>query len=93
MARLAAVLLLGLWGAGAGAQAQAPDEAAVLKDLREQTQFISVTVTDLYGKQQTRQIPVMIFRPAGDGPFPLVIMNHGRATPEKRSAQGRQRYE
>ena len=93
LARLAAVLWLGLWGAGAGAQAQAPDEAAVLKDLREQTQFISVTVTDLYGKQQTRQIPVMIFRPAGDGPFPLVIMNHGRATAEKRSAQGRQRYE
>jgi dienelactone hydrolase len=30
-----------------------------------------------------------IYRPAGEGPYPLVIFNHGRAPADKRAAQGR----
>lgn len=96
-------MLAGALGAAAGCAvggaaraeeepAAAPKEVVAL-DMREETQFISVTVSDLYGKQQTRQIPVTIFRPRGEGPFPLVIMNHGRAPASKRAEQGRQRYE
>jgi dienelactone hydrolase len=73
--------------------AQAQAEEIVARDLREETQRIPVTVKDMYGRQETKQIPITIFRPRGDGPFPLVIMNHGRATPERRAQQGRQRYE
>ncbi|APW41672.1 dienelactone hydrolase family protein [Rhodoferax saidenbachensis] len=68
-------------------------EIVMAQDLREEIQHLPVTVKDLYGRQETRQIPVTIFRPQGNGPFPLVIMNHGRAVSEKRAQQGRQRYE
>lgn len=61
--------------------------------MREETQRISVTVTNMYGRQETKPVPITIFRPRGNGPFPLVIMNHGRATSDKRAQQGRQRYE
>lgn len=84
---LAAVTLL--WAAVAAAQTEAPP----FRDLREESRQISVTVKDLYSREETRQIPVTIFRPKGDGPFPLVIMNHGRAVTNKRAAQGVQRFE
>ena len=80
------------WAAGALAQTPAAEEPAAL-DLQEQVQRIAVTVKNLYGREETRQIPVTVFRPAGDGPHPLVIMSHGRATQDRRAAQGRQRYE
>ncbi len=70
-----------------------PEDTAMALDLREEVQHIAVTVKDLYGREETRQIPVTIFRPQGDGPFPLVIMNHGRAVSDKRAQQGRQRFE
>lgn len=84
---LAAAALL--WAGVATAQTEVPP----LRDLREETRQISVTVKDLYSRQETRQIPVTIFRPQGDGPFPLVVMNHGRAVTDKRAAQGVQRFE
>lgn len=79
----------------AQAWAQAPVAEPEAKDLREEVQRISVTVKDMYRRQETRQIPITIFRPAGDGPFPLAIMNHGRANQERRAGQQgvRQRYE
>lgn len=66
---------------------------AVAKDMREETVRIPVTVKDMYGRQETRTIPIIIFRPPGDGPFPLVVFNHGRAVTEKRATQGRNRPE
>ena len=66
--RLLAAALLAWSAATAVAQADAPP----LRDLREETRQISVTVKDLYSRQETREIPVTIFRPKGDGPFPLV---------------------
>ncbi|MBA4329246.1 MAG: hypothetical protein C0428_13535 [Polaromonas sp.] len=75
------------------AWAQAPAEPVRAADLREEVLHIAVKTQDLYGKPAEGNIPVTIFRPAGDGPFPLVIMNHGRPVKDKRGLLGRQRYE
>jgi dienelactone hydrolase len=63
------------------------------KDLREETVRINVTVKDMFNRQETKTIPVTIYRPAGEGPFPLVVFNHGRAVTAKRAEQGRNRPE
>ncbi|MEY4884317.1 MAG: hypothetical protein RIS34_2171 [Pseudomonadota bacterium] len=63
------------------------------KDMREEIVRINVTVKDMFNRQETRAMPITIYRPAGEGPFPLVVFNHGRATPDKRAAQGRYRPE
>jgi len=76
----------------AAAQTVPPAEPMAL-DLREELQRFPVTVKDLYGREETRQIPLTIFRPPGDGPFPLVVMNHGRSLTDRRALQGRQRFE
>jgi dienelactone hydrolase len=68
-------------------------EQPLALDLREERVHIAVTAKDLYGRQETRNIPVIIFRPAGDGPFPLMVVNHGRAVTAKRAAQGLYRPE
>lgn len=75
------------------AWAQAPAEPMRAADLREEVLHIAVKTQDLYGKTAEGRIPVTIFRPAGDGPFPLVIMNHGRPVQDKRGLLGRQRFE
>lgn len=87
-------LLLGLWIAGAAWPQQtalAPEIWA--KDLREEIVRTDVTLRDLYGREETRSMPITIFRPAGEGPFPLVVFNHGRAVSDKRATQGRSRPE
>lgn len=84
-------LLTGLAGA---ALAQAiPAAEPFARDLHEDLMPLSVTVKDLYGREETRTITLTSYRPDGPGPHPLVIMNHGRATQDKRAQQGRQRYE
>lgn len=92
MKRHLVTLLAGLALLWAAAQAQPADPQPAL-DLREEVQRVSVTVKDLYGRSETRAIAVTVFRPAGDGPFPLAVMSHGRATRDRRGEQGRQRYE
>jgi dienelactone hydrolase len=77
----------------ASAWAQAPAEPVRAADLREEVLHIAVKTQDLYGKAAEGNIPVTIFRPAGEGPFPLVIMNHGRPVQDKRGLLGRQRFE
>lgn len=95
----AALLVAAVMGAGM-AWAQEPPEPVVgavaevlAKDLHEQTVLIPVTVKDLYGRTETRSIPVTIYRPTGPGPFPLLVFNHGRAVAAKRATQGRNRPE
>ena len=83
-------LLLAL-GAPASAQTPAPEVWA--QDMREAVQRTPVTVADMFGREETRQLPITVFRPAGDGPHPLVVFNHGRAVAGKRATQGRARYE
>lgn len=62
-------------------------------DLREQVLRLDVTVQDLHHRSETRNIAITAYRPVGDGPFPLAIVNHGRAPTERRAEQGRQRFE
>lgn len=89
-----------LWFAAALALASAagvaqtvPNAEPSALDLREEIQRLPVTVKDMYGREETRSIPLTIFRPPGDGPFPLLVMSHGRAVTDRRAQQGRQRFE
>jgi dienelactone hydrolase len=75
------------------AQNANPVSEIFAKDMREEIVRIDVTVKDLYNKQETKPVPITIYRPKGDGPFPLVVFNHGRAVTDKRAAQGRSRPE
>ncbi len=63
------------------------------KDMQEEIVHTNVGVKDMFGRQETRAMPITIYRPAGDGPYPLVVFNHGRAVAEKRALQGRWRPE
>lgn len=67
------------------------DRLPLAVDLQERIEQVSVTVKDRNGREQTRAIPVTVYRPPGEGPFPLVVFNHGRAV--DRSTQGRSRPE
>jgi len=87
MKRALVILLAALCGSVAAAE---PPPAA---DLREEQLRLPVTVQDLFGRRETRTITVTTFRPPGDGPFPLLVLNHGRATQDRRAGQGRQRFE
>ncbi len=61
-------------------------------DLRERIERVPVRVTDSAGRGVSGDLPVTVFRPAGRGPFPLAILNHGRDWRE-RARYERQRYE
>jgi hypothetical protein len=65
----------------ADALAAAPAAAAVklAKDLNESVTGIDVTVKDLYGRTITGKVVITQFKPDGDGPFPILILNHGAA--------------
>ncbi len=71
----------------------APVTEVLAKDLQEEIVRIQATVKDLYGREATKAVPITIYRPAGVGPFPLVVFNHGRSVAEKRAQQGRSRPE
>ena len=55
----------------------APPEQLSL-DIREAIVRVHVTVKDAFNKEITGDVLVTTFRPQGPGPFPLVVMNHGR---------------
>ena len=77
-----------------GQEAVAKPSAEVLAhDLREEVLRFEATVTDMFGRQETKPVPVTVYRPQGDGPFPLFVFNHGRAIEAKRAQQGRYRPE
>ena len=91
---VACFLALHLWG-GVWAQEENPSAAPEIlaKDMREEVVRTQATVKDMYGRQETMALPITVYRPPGDGPYPLVVFNHGRATREKRASQGRYRPE
>ena len=63
-------------------------------DINEAIVRVPISVKDLYGKEYKAAIPVTVFRPNGAGPFPLVVINHGRGfSPEIRAKLIRARYE
>ena len=75
------------------APAVSPATEVMAKDLQEEVVRIQATVKDLHGREATKPVPITIYRPAGEGPFPLVVFNHGRSVAEKRAQQGRSRPE
>ena len=71
----------------------APPEQLSL-DIREAIVRVPVTVKDAFNKEITGDVLVTTFRPQGPGPFPLVVMNHGRpGDPALRAQFPRQRFE
>ena len=59
-----------LWMPGcdhAGIATQIKVEEVLAKDMREEVVRINVTVTDMYGRRETRPMPITLFRPAGEG--------------------------
>jgi dienelactone hydrolase len=70
-----------------------PSTEVLAQDLREEVLRFEATVTDMFGRQETKPVPVTVYRPQGDGPFPLFVFNHGRAIEAKRAQQGRYRPE
>lgn len=70
----------------AGSQAQ-----ELARDINESVTSIDVAVKDLYGKQETGKVVITQFKPDGPGPFPILILNHGRS-PTNRADPPRFRY-
>ena len=60
-------------------------------DLYEATDSLTVQVTDMYGKDATGTLVVTSYKPNGSGPFPILILNHGRSGTD-RSQPVRFRY-
>jgi dienelactone hydrolase len=91
----AVALLHGMAGAQAPEPATpaAPAGDIMARDMREEIVRVDVKVKDMYGREETKPMAITIYRPAGEGPYPVVVFNHGRAVTEKRAAQGRWRPE
>jgi dienelactone hydrolase len=63
-------------------------------DLQEQVVTLPVTLQSSWGGRQTRDLYLTVFRPKGKGPFPLVVINHGRSSNRDQRASPRyQRFE
>jgi dienelactone hydrolase len=94
------VAALGLPGLGAHAQDATvgePPHAAPVRlatDIREAIVRVPVSVENHLGRTVQGDLIVTTFRPAGPGPFPLVVISHGRPPYEQeRAAMKRQRLE
>ncbi|MBT9494581.1 MAG: hypothetical protein IV107_20020 [Paucibacter sp.] len=73
--------------------AEAPIDASTLhKDIREAVLRVPVTVQDANGRDVAGSLLVTTFKPKGAGPFPLLIISHGRSG-DKRGEYARQRFE
>ncbi|EJL88377.1 dienelactone hydrolase-like enzyme [Herbaspirillum sp. CF444] len=48
-------------------------------DLHESVTSLDVKVKDFYGREETGKVVVTQFKPDGNGPFPILILNHGRS--------------
>lgn len=74
------------------AAASRADQVELRSDMREAIVRVPATVQDPFGKVVQGELLVTTFRPEGAGPFPLVVISHGRKT-ETRASYERQRYE
>jgi dienelactone hydrolase len=79
--------------APAAAQDVPKEPPKLAEDIRETIAKLPVTVALPAGKKHTGQMIVTHFRPDGNGPFPVVIINHGRTSGrDKRADPPRWRY-
>ena len=60
-------------------------------EIYEATDSLTVQVKDLYQREMTGTVVVTSFKPNGNGPFPILILNHGRSGTD-RSQPARFRY-
>jgi dienelactone hydrolase len=67
-------------------------ETGLHRDINEHIITLHVEAKDFKGVTTEGDIPVTTFRPNGDGPFPLVVISHGRSG-SKRAEMGRVRFE
>lgn len=75
------------------AQEDQPEAAKLLDDIHETIVRVPVTVTLENGRQHAGRIVLTHYRPDGNGPFPVVVINHGRtAEREKRGEVARFRF-
>lgn len=74
----------------AAAAASAPERLQA--DVREAIVRVPARVEDAFGKTVQGELVVTTFRPPGPGPFPLVVISHGRDT-ARRAEYKRMRYE
>ncbi len=87
------VRLLSIAGLALNCLVSSAQEPAPLQaDIREAIIHVPSQVKDAFGKTISGDQLVTTFRPAGPGPFPLVVISHGRNS-EKRSEYKRERYE
>jgi len=76
--------------APAASAASAPERLQA--DVREAIVRVPARVEDAFGKPAEGELLVTTFRPAGPGPFPLVVISHGRDS-DKRADYKRPRFE
>lgn len=72
--------------------AQAQPTERLQADVREAIVRVPARVVDAFGKPAEGELVVTTFRPAGPGPFPLAVINHGRDS-DKRAEYKRPRFE
>jgi len=77
---------------GHGAAYRLAGDGGLHRDINEHIITLHVGAKDFKGVVTGGDIPVTTFRPEGDGPFPLVVISHGR-TGSKRAEIGRARFE
>lgn len=52
-------------------------------DLHESVSTVDVTVKDFFGHAEMGKVAITQFAPDGDGPFPILILNHGRSVSDR----------
>ncbi|MFG6448796.1 alpha/beta hydrolase family protein [Roseateles sp. BYS180W] len=87
-------LLCGILAGGTAALAdtERSRESQLLNEMRESVERVPVQVQDALGRTVDGVLAVTVFRPPGAGPFPLVLINHGRDA-ERREKYPRLRFE
>jgi dienelactone hydrolase len=68
-------------------QSSAPIQWAV--DINETVAKVAVTVPAMFGGPRSGEMLMTYFKPPGDGPFPAVLMHHGRGTDRANPARWR----
>ncbi len=75
----------------ASASASAASVIKLATDINESVSEITVTVKGMNKNDITGKVVITQFKPQGDGPFPILILNHGRSA-TKRMVPERFRY-